>query len=140
MLVLLYCQFVTCFYNQLYHFYAFYQTNLLTRCQMPVPCFCCFCISEKSQQEISSDCPQNLRGLFLRQDEYRVRRTAWEATHRAEAPPAAAQGGPAGGARPCPWGTSSAPSDAYKLPHDLKTSRRPLFSRNSTPTRRHRKP
>ena len=35
-------------------------------------------------------------------------------------PPAAAWGSPAGGARPCPWGSSSAPSDAYKLPFTLK--------------------
>ena len=55
-------------------------------------------------------------------------------------PPAAGQGGPAGGARPCPWDLALTPSDAYKLLFDLKTSRRPLFSRNSTPTRHHRKP
>ena len=55
-------------------------------------------------------------------------------------PPAAAQGPPAGGAHPCPWDLTSTPSDAYKLPLNLKTSRRPLFSRNSTPTHRHRKP
>ena len=47
-------------------------------------------------------------------------------------PPAAAKGPPTCGTRPCPVGTPSPPSDAYKLPHDLKTSRRPLFSRNST--------
>ena len=28
-----------------HHFYAFCWTNLLTRCPVPVPCFCCFCIS-----------------------------------------------------------------------------------------------
>ena len=29
-----------------HHFYAFCWTNLLTRCPVPVPYFCCFCISE----------------------------------------------------------------------------------------------
>ena len=85
--------------------------------------------------EIFSELDQNLWGLFLRQDEDGVRRAASEATHRVEAPPAAALGGPVGGTRPCPWGASSASSDAYKITIDLKTSRRPLFSRNSTPTR-----
>ena len=77
--------------------------------------------------EIFSELDQNLRGLFLRQDEDGVQRAASEATHMAEAPPAAALGGPAGGTRLCPWGTSSAPSDAYKITIDLKTSRRPFF-------------
>ena len=27
-------------------FYAFYWTNLLTRCPVPVPCFCCLFVSE----------------------------------------------------------------------------------------------
>ena len=45
--------------------------------------------------EIFSELDQNLWGLFLRQHEDGVRTTASEATHRAEAPPAAALGGPA---------------------------------------------
>ena len=36
-------------------------------------------------------------------------------------PPAVGQGGPVGGARPCSWGLTSRPSDAYKLPLTLKT-------------------
>ena len=35
-------------------------------------------------------------------------------------PPATGQGGPAGGARPCPWDLTSRPSDAYKFPKILK--------------------
>ena len=50
--------------------------------------------------EIFSELDQNLRGLFLRQDEDGVQRAALEATHRVEEPPAAAQGGPTGGAVP----------------------------------------
>ena len=55
-------------------------------------------------------------------------------------PPAAGPPRGAGGTRPYPLGTSTAPSDAYKTPFDLKPRGRPLFSTNSTPTRRHRKP
>ena len=73
--------------------------------------------------QIFSELDQNLRGLFLRQDEDGDRRAASEAAHRADAPPAAAQGGPTGGARPCPWGTSSAPSDADRITIDLKNVR-----------------
>jgi hypothetical protein len=31
----------------LWHFYAFPETNLLTRCQCQFPVFCCFCVSQK---------------------------------------------------------------------------------------------
>ena len=55
-------------------------------------------------------------------------------------PSAAAWGQPVGGARPCPWDPTSRPSDAYKIPKTLKTSGRPLFSINSTPTRRQLEP
>ena len=54
--------------------------------------------------------------------------------------PDAAPLGPAGGARPCPLGIDSAPSDAYKIPFNLKTTGRPLFSTEDIPTRRHLKP
>ena len=47
---------------------------------------------------------------------------------------------PTGGTRPYSWDASLAPLDTYKLPHDLKMSRRPLFSREVTPSRRHHKP
>ena len=82
--------------------------------------------------EIFSDCAGNLRGFFIRHDEVPDRRRAGGEAHGAGVPPATGQGGPAGGARPCPWDLASTPSDAYKLLLALKTSRRPLFSRNST--------
>ena len=95
---------------------------LLTRCQVPVPCFCCFCISEKSQQEISSDCPQNLRRFFMQRKTSEDQRAAWGATQGLGRPPATGPPMGAGGTRPCPLGTSSAPSDAYKITLNLKTS------------------
>ena len=64
-------------------------------------------------------------------------RATWETTQGPEAGGGRGPPGPAGGARPCPLGTASAPSDAYKIPFDLKPRGRPLFSRNLTPTRRH---
>ena len=54
--------------------------------------------------------------------------------------PAATPLGPAGGARPYPLGTASAPSDAYKILLTLKMTGRPLFSTEVIPTRRHLKP
>ena len=55
-------------------------------------------------------------------------------------PPAAALGPPTGGTRPCLWWLPSAPSDAYKITFTLKTSGRPLFSREVTPRHHHHKP
>ena len=51
----------------LYHFDKIYGTNLLTRCAVPVPVFCCFFVSEK----FYSKYPRNFTGqkprtLFLR--------------------------------------------------------------------------
>ena len=71
----------------LHHFYAFCRTNLLTRCLVPVSCFCCFCISENLLLEIFSELDENLRELLLRQDEDGVRRAASEAPHRPGAAP-----------------------------------------------------
>ena len=123
-----------------HHFYAFYWTNLLTRCPVPVPCFCYFCISENHFWKYSRNWTK-IYGDFL--CEIRHPKTKGEPkgppTGRRR-PPAVAQRGPAGGTRPCPWGTPSAPSDAYKLTLNLKTSGRPLFSTEDIPMRRHLKP
>ena len=72
--------------------------------------------------EIFSELDQILRGIFTRCKAQGHQRGAWGAHRGQGRPPAAAKGPPAGGTRPCPVGTPSAPSDAYKLPHDLKTS------------------
>ena len=64
----------------------------------------------------------------------------WGATQGPQAGGGRGRLGPMGGARPCPLGTASAPSDAYKIPFTLKTSRRPLFSRKVIPTCCHHKP
>ena len=67
-------------------------------------------------------------------------RATWGATQGPEAGGGRGPPGPVGGARPCPMGTASAPSDAYKILLTLKMTGRPLFSRQVTPTRRHLKP
>ena len=77
--------------------------------------------------EIFSELDQKLRGLFLRQDKDGVRRAASEVTHRAQAATIRGLRGPIGGTRPCPWATSSAPSDAYKIRNNQKISGQPLF-------------
>ena len=41
------------FYNVLYHFGMINGTNLLTRCPVPVPVFCCPFISEKLYRKYS---------------------------------------------------------------------------------------
>ena len=112
----------------------------MTRCPVPVPCFCCLFVSEIYFWKYSRNWTKIYGDYF-----YAKTNTESEGQPRRRptgqrCPPAAALGGPAGGTRPCLWGTSSAPSDAYKFTIDLKTSRRPLFSTNSTPTCRHRKP
>ena len=124
----------------LHHFYAFCRTNLLRRCLVSVSCFCCFCISENLLLEIFSELDENLRGIFTRRKAPGHQRGAWGGHPQARGGAAAAPPRPAGGARPCPLGTASAPYDAYKIPLTLKMRGRPLFSREITPTRRHRKP
>ena len=111
-----------------HHFYAFCWTNLLTRCPVPVPCFCYFCISEiyfgkysRNWTKIYGDFLCEIRHL---KTEGQPRR--WTTGHGR--PPAVDQGGPMGGTCPCPWATSSAPSDAYKIRKNLNTSGRLLFS------------
>ena len=77
--------------------------------------------------EIFSERAGNFCRIFIRQDQVPVRRRAGGEAQGTEAPPAAGQGGLAGGARPCPWGLTSWPSDAYKFPKTLKTWGRSLF-------------
>ena len=108
----------------------------MTRCLMPVFCFCYFCISENLLLEIFSVLDENLRELFLRQDEDRVQKAASEAPHRPGAACCRGQGATRGWEPPLPVGHLSAPSDAYKITLNLKTSRQPLFSREVTPRRR----
>ena len=60
----------------LYHFKAFYLTNLLTRCPVPLPCFCDAFVAEKLLLQIFSELHENLRGVFIRQDEARNQRAS----------------------------------------------------------------
>ena len=103
----------------LHHFYAFCRTNLLTRCLVPVSCFCCFCISENLLLEIFSELDENLRRIFIRRKAPGDQRATWGATHR---PGAASGRGPTwtrGWGRPCPLCTLLAPSDAYNITLNL---------------------
>ena len=125
----------------LHHFYAFCRTNLLTRCLVPVSCFCCFCISENLLLKIFSELDENLRRIFIRRKAPGDQRATWGGALAGQGRPSVmALGQPAGGTCPCPVGTPSAPSDAYKITLTLKTSGRILFSTEDIPTRRHLKP
>ena len=74
MLVLLLFLHVLC--ALLYTFQHFSGTNLLTSAAVPVPVFCCFCISEKLYSKYSRNCTgQNPSVLFFR-DEAGARRGA----------------------------------------------------------------
>ena len=95
----------------LHHFYAFCRTNLLTRCQVPVPYFCCFSISEKSQHEISSDCLK-IYGDFLCDGRHQRTKGRPGGPPRGQRRVAAvAPLRPAGGARPRPLGTAFIPKN-----------------------------
>ena len=123
-----------------HHFYAFFWPNLLTRCPVPVPVFAVFVFQKFTSGNILG-IGRKFTKIFL--CEIRQLKTKGQPRRRTTGhrrPPAVAQCGPAGGTHPCLWSTSSAPSDAYKIPKNLKMSGRPLFSRNSTPTRRHIEP
>ena len=124
----------------LHIFYAFCRTNLLTRCPVLVPCFCYLFVSEIYFWKYSRIALEIYGEFLFTTMKYQSEGEPEGRPTGQVCPPAAGQGGPTDGACPCPWDLVSAPSDAYKLLFDLKMLRRPLFSRNSTPTRRHRKP
>ena len=84
--------------------------------------FLLFLYFRKSLLEIFSELDENLRGIFMRRNTPPCRRATWGPLRGQGRPPAVAPLGGAGGTRPCHLGTSSAPSDAYKIPLNLKTS------------------
>ena len=94
--------------------------------------FLLFSIAENLLLEIFSELDENLRGIFIRQDDVKNQRTAWGAPRGQGQPLAAAPWGPVGGTRPGTLGILSAPHDAYKYLFDLKLLGRRLFSTKST--------
>ena len=68
------------------------------------------------------------------------RRGTWGATQGPQEGACRSPPGTRGWGPPLPVGTASAPSDAYKIPFNLKTTVRPLFSREVISTRRHLTP
>ena len=124
----------------LYYFYVFCQTNLLTICIVPVSCFCCLFVSEIYFWKYSRNWIKIYGDYFYAKTKTESEGQPGRRPTGQRSPPAASQGGPTGGARPYPVGTPSVPSDAYKIPINLKTSGRPLFSAEDIPTCRHLKP
>ena len=124
-----------------HHFYAFCWTNLLTRCPVLVPCFCYSFVSKFYFWKYSRNAMEIFEDFLFATTKYQTEGEPEGRPTGQVQPPAAGQGGPAGGARPCPWGLTSRPSDAYKFPKTLKTLvGRPFFSSNSTPTCHHLEP
>ena len=119
----------------LHHFYAFCRTNLLTRCPVSVSCFCCF-VFQKIHHRKYRQIKLKIYGDCLCDGRHQKTEGAPGGPPRDHRRvPAVAPLGPMGGARPCPLGTASAPSDAYKFPFTLKTSGQPLFSTDRKSTR-----
>ena len=90
--------------------------------------------------KIFSELDGNLRRIFIQRKAPGDQRETWGATHWPGAATCRDLGPTRGWDPPCPMGTPSAPSDAYKITLTLKTPRRPLFSREDIPTCRHLKP
>ena len=91
----------------LYHFVMIHVTNLLTRCPVPVPVFCCRFVSEKLFGKVS----RNQLKIYVN---YFHEKTRTE-------PGGRMQGGPTGARRP--------QVRATPLPHLGPTWRRPTLSR-----------
>ena len=89
----------TCLSYILYHFYAFSETNLLTRCHSASSCFLLSFCFRKSILEIFSKLDTNLTDLFLDRDGAAARRTE----------PGATPGRPAGPWRGPGWGRATSP-------------------------------
>ena len=105
----------------------------MTRCPVPVPCFCCLFVSEIYFWKYSRNWTKFYEE-FLHDGRHQDTKGEPGGPHIGQGrPPATAKGPPTGGTRPCPVGTPSAPSDVFKLPHDLKTLGRPLFSTKPVP-------
>ena len=88
---------------------------------MTVPYFCCLFVSEIYFWKYS----RNALGFF---EDFLYAKTKSQSEGELERrprgqvrPPTAGQGGPVGGALPCPWDLTSRPSDAYKIVPDAKT-------------------
>ena len=104
----------------LYHFGMIYGTNLLTRCPVPVPVFCCLFVSEKLFCEVS------LNALKIYGNYFQAERSP-EPKGRLEGgqPPGATQARPRGRLRLGPtWRPASSPRDASS-PINWSSPRKP---------------
>ena len=104
----------------LYHFGMLYGTNLLTRCPLPVPVFCCLFVSEKFFWEVSRIALIIYRNYFQYETKTEPEGRPEESPrgsrrHLAAAPQAAP------GCQLDKWPTSSRRLFAYKFSLDAKT-------------------
>ena len=88
----------------LYHFGMIYGTNLLTRCPVSVPIFCCLFVSEKLFWEVSRNALKIYGNCFQE-----------ETSPEPEGRPGMAQGLAARGAHLVPSGAVSSCPFAYKF-------------------------
>ena len=113
-----------------YHFGIIYGTNLLTRCPVPVPVFCCLFVSEKLFGEVFSESVGNLCELFSRGNKDRARRKPTGGPTGTRRPPSVAHTLAAPGPHLVPSGVVSSCPVAYKFVFDTKTlSTRSYFFR-----------
>ena len=99
----------------LHHFYAFFRTNLLTRCPVPVSCFCCFCISEIYFWKYSRNWTK-IYGDFLCEGRHqKTKGQPWGPPTGQGRPPAATYPREVGGTRPCSLCVPRPPSTPIKL-------------------------
>ena len=87
---------------------------------VPVPCFSCLFVSEIYFWKYFRNALEIFVDFLCAKTKYQTEGEPEGRPTGQVRPPTAGQGGPVGGARPCPWGLTSRPSDAYKLSLTLK--------------------
>ena len=112
----------------------------MARCPVSVPFFCCHFVSEIYFWKYSRNWTKLYGDHFYAKTKTDTEEGHWGRPTGQGRPPAAGPGGATAGTRLWPSCGPSTPSDAYKFTLTLKTSGQPLFSRNSTPTRRQLEP
>ena len=105
----------------------------MTRCPVPVSCFCCFLFQKIHLWKYSRNCAKIYRDFLFATMKMESRGQPRGRPTGQGQPAAATTGPPVGGTHPCPWWVPSAPSDAYKITLSLISLGRLLFWRNSIP-------
>ena len=108
-------------------FYAFFGTNLLTRCHSASSCFLLFLVSEKLHRKYSRNWTKQIAKFLISQYEDGVRRRAEEVPQGGLTRPRRGQPRARAGWCGAPWPPLTSPFRVYILRHGKTLERRAQF-------------